>query len=105
VKEAEQNEQPLNVFVAELLYASTVFLWRGDVKESEALVSRLNQYVSRYSFGPHVAWGIALSGELALFQGEFEKAANRFREALGILQGEGRLLLTSMLSRSMSEAL
>lgn len=105
VKEAGQNEQPVNVFVAELLYASTVFLWRGDVKESEALVSRLNQYVSRYSFGPHVAWGIALSGEVALLRGEFQTAANRFREALGILHGEGRLLLTTMLSRSMSEAL
>jgi predicted ATPase/DNA-binding winged helix-turn-helix (wHTH) protein len=105
VEEAEQNEQPVNVFVAELLYASTVFLWRGDVEESEALASRLIQYVSRYSFGPHVALSIALSAEVALLRREFQTAANRFREALGILHGEGRLLLTTILSRSMSEAL
>lgn len=105
VEEAEQNEQPVNVLVAELLYASTVFLWRGDVEEAEELVSRLIQHVSRYPFGPHVAFGIALSGEVALLRGEFQTAANRFREALGILHGEGRLLLTTMLSRSMSEAL
>lgn len=105
VEEAEQNEQPVNVLVAELLYASTVFLWRGDVEEAEALVSRLIQHVSRYSVGPHVAFGIALSGEVALLRGEFQTAANRFREALGILHGEGRVLLTSMLSRSLSEAL
>src|SRR5690606_37603820 len=104
VKEAEQNEQPVNVFVA-LLYASTVFLWRGDIEESEALASRLIQYVSRYSFGPNVAWGIALSGEVALLRGEFQMATNRLREALGTLHAEGRLLLTTTLTRSLSEAL
>jgi ATP/maltotriose-dependent transcriptional regulator MalT len=105
VEEAEQNEQPVNVFVAELLYASTIFLWRGDADESEALASRLIEYVNRYSFGPHVAWSIALSAEVALLRREFQTAANGFREALGILHGEGRLLLTATLSRSMSEAL
>ncbi|AEC19401.1 transcriptional regulator [Pusillimonas sp. T7-7] len=105
VEEAEQNKQPVNVFVAELLYASTVFLWRGDIEESEALVSRLIQIVNRYSFSPNVASAIALSGEVALLQGESRTAANRLREALGILHGEGRLLLTTMLNRSMSEAL
>ena len=105
VKEAGQNEQPVNVSVAELLYASTVFLWRGDVKESETLLNRLIQYVSRYSFGPYVAWGMTLAGEVALLRGEFQTAVNKFREGLGILHGEGRILLTAMLSRSMSEAL
>jgi predicted ATPase/DNA-binding winged helix-turn-helix (wHTH) protein len=105
LEEAEQNEQPVNVFVAELLYASTVFLWRGDIEESEALVSRLIHHVRRYSFGPWVAFGIALSGEVALLRGQFQVAANKFREVLGIFQDEGRLLLTTMLSRSMSEAL
>jgi len=105
VEEAEQSEQPANVFVAQLFYASTVFLWRGDVEASEALERRLIQYVTRCSFGPNVAWGIALSGEVALLRGEFQMAATRFREALGTLHAEGRLLLTMTLSRSMSEAL
>ncbi len=105
LEEPEQNAQPVNVLVAELLYASTVFLWRGDVEESEALVSRLVENVSRYSFGPWMAFGVALSGEVALLRGEFRTAANRLREALGILHAEGRLLLTTMLSRSMSEGL
>jgi ATP/maltotriose-dependent transcriptional regulator MalT len=104
VEEAESDDQPMSMLVA-LLYASTVFLWRGDVEESEALVSRLIQHVRRYSSGPWVAFGIALSGEVALLRGEFQAAANRFREVLGILYEEGRLLLTTMLSRSLSEAL
>lgn len=104
VEEADQSEQPVSIFVA-LLYASTVFLWRGDVVESEALVGRLIQHVSRYSFGPNVALGVALSGELALLRGEFRTAANKLREALGTLHAERRLLLTTTLSRSMSEAL
>src|SRR5690606_33216674 len=40
-----------------------------------------------------------------LLRGEFQTAANSFREALGTLHTEGRLLLTTMLGRSMSEAL
>ncbi|WP_397473724.1 ATP-binding protein [Pusillimonas sp.] len=105
VQEAEQNEQPVNVFVAELLYASTVFVWRGDVEEAEVLVSRLVEHVGRYPFGPWAAFGIAMSGEVALLRGEFHVAANRLREALGTLQAEKRLLLTTTLGRSMSEAL
>lgn len=88
-----------------LLYASTVFLWRGDIEESEALVTRLIQHVSHYSFGPWVAFGIALSGEVALLRGEFRTAATKLREALGIFQKEERLLLTTSMNRSLSEAL
>jgi len=104
VDEAEQNDQPVSMFVA-LLYASTVFLWRGDVKASEAMVSRLSQHATRYSFGPNVALSIALSGEVALLRGEFRTAAARLREALGTLHAERRLLLTTTLTRSMSKAL
>lgn len=105
IKEAEQNEQPVNVFLAQLLYASAVFVWRGDVEELETLENRLIQFKSRYSFGPDGVFSIVLSGEVALLRGRFRTAVNRLRDALNILHAEGRLLLTSMLSRSMSEAL
>lgn len=105
VEEAEQNEQPVNVSVAELLYAATIYVWRGDVKESEALVSRLVEHVSRYSYGPWAAYGIALSGEVALLRGESQTAADRLREALSALHAEKRLLLVTTFSRSMAEAL
>jgi ATP/maltotriose-dependent transcriptional regulator MalT len=104
VEEAEPDEQPMSMLVA-LLYASTVFLWRGDVEVSEALVSRLIQHAGRYSFGTNAAFGLALSGEVALLRGEFRTAAARLREALGVLQAERRHNLTTTLNRSMSAAL
>ena len=104
VEEAEPDEQPMSMLVA-LTYASTVYMWRGDVEESEALVSRLIQHVGRYSFGTNAVFGIALSGEVALLRGQFRTAENRLREALGILHTEKRHNLTTMLNRSMSEAL
>lgn len=102
VEEAEENE--LSKCVA-LLYASTVFVWRGDIEELEALVNRLIEHVSRYAFGPWLAFGIALSGEVSLLRGEFRTATKKLREALGTFHAEKRVLLTTGLSRSLSEAL
>ncbi|WP_245150601.1 ATP-binding protein [Pollutimonas harenae] len=104
VEEAELDEQPMSMFLA-LLYASTVFLWRGDIEESEALVSRLIEHVGRHSFGTNADFGTALAAEVALLRGEFRTAASRLREALSTLHVERRQILTNMLSRSMSEAL
>jgi len=104
VGEAEQGAQPVNRCIA-LLYSSTVFLWRGDAGEAEGLVNRLIQLATRYSLGPYLAVGIALSGEVALLKGESRRAVDRLRDALGRLHAEQHHILTTTLSRSMSEAL
>ncbi|MCA8865116.1 MULTISPECIES: ATP-binding protein [unclassified Halomonas] len=104
IEEAEQTEQPVSMLIV-LLYASPVFLWRGDIEEAEALVSRLNQHFSRYSFGPRAALGLALSGELALLKGELRTAAGRLCDALDNLYAEKLFMFTTTLSRSLSEAL
>jgi len=104
VEEVDPDEQPMTMFVA-LLYASTVFLWRGDVDESEELVGRLNQHARRYSFGTNADFGLALSGEVALLRGDFRTAANRLRTALTTLQTERRQILTNRLGRSLAEAM
>ncbi|QIB52344.1 winged helix-turn-helix domain-containing protein [Pseudomonas sp. OIL-1] len=102
VEGAEHNV--LSLCIA-LLHASTVFLWRGDVEEAEALISRLIQHDSRYSLGSWVDFGIALSGEVALLKGQSRLAADRLREALGTLHAKRRFMFMTALSRSMSEAL
>jgi ATP/maltotriose-dependent transcriptional regulator MalT len=104
VEEEAQSDQPVNRCIA-LLYSATVFLWRGETVEAEALVSRLIQHASRYSLGPYRAVGTALSGEVALLKGEFRTAVDRIREALGILHAEKHHVLTTTISRTMSEAL
>ncbi|WP_173088537.1 winged helix-turn-helix domain-containing protein [Devosia sp. 1635] len=104
LEESELDEQPMSMLVA-LTYATTVFLWRGDIAESEALVDRLIGHGIRYSYGTNAAFGIALSGEIALLRGEFRTAANKLREALDTLKVERRQNLATMLSRSLCEAL
>ncbi|MBM0107063.1 winged helix-turn-helix domain-containing protein [Steroidobacter sp. S1-65] len=104
VEEAEQGEHPVNKCIAQI-YSATVFLWRGDVDEADALVSRLIQHASRYSLRPYQAVGIALSGEVALLKGDCRAAVDRLREALGILHAERHHVITTALSRSMAEAL
>nr|WP_172125485.1 winged helix-turn-helix domain-containing protein [Devosia sp. 919] len=104
VAEAELDEQPMSMLVA-LTYATTVFLWRGDIEQAEALVDRLIQHGIRYSYGTNAAFGLALSGEVALLRGEFRSAASKLREALDTLKVERRQNLATMLSRSLCEAL
>src|SRR5690606_39989628 len=94
VEEAELDEQPMSMFLA-LLYASTVFLWRGDIEESESSVSRLIEHVGRHSFGTNADFGTALSGEVALLRGEFRTAVSRLREALGTLDRKSTRLNSS----------
>jgi predicted ATPase/DNA-binding winged helix-turn-helix (wHTH) protein len=104
VEEAGQSEQPVNRCIA-LLYSSTVFLWRGDVEEAADHVSRLIQHATRYSLGPYLAVGIALSGEVALLKGDHRAAAASIREALGRLHAEKHHVLTTTVTRTMSETL
>ena len=104
VKEAEQNGQPVNIFVA-TVFASTVFVWRKDVEEAEVLVRRLIEHFGRYSFGPRAALALALSGEVALLKGEPQLASDRLYEALETLHAERLLMLTTTFRRARAEAL
>jgi predicted ATPase/DNA-binding winged helix-turn-helix (wHTH) protein len=104
VEEAAQSEQPVNRCIA-LLYSSTVFLWRGDVEEAAAHVGQLIQHATRYSLDPYLAVGIALSGEVALLKGDHRAAADQIREALGRLHAEKHHVLTTTVTRTMSETL
>ena len=104
VEEAEQDEQPMTKLVA-LTYSATVFLWRGDIEESEVLLSRLMEHVDRYNYGQNPAFATALSGEVALLRGEFGTAAVRLREAVRTLRTEKRDNLTTQLEGSLAAAL
>jgi Predicted ATPase len=104
VEESEQDEQPMSKLVA-LTYSATVLLWRGDLEESEVLLSRLMQHVDRYNYGQNPAFAIALSGEVALLRGEFGTAAVKLREAVRTLRTEKRDNLTTQLEGSLAAAL
>src|SRR5260370_38128242 len=69
LSEAEALEHPVTVCIS-LIYALTVFLWRGDWPEAEALIERLIADTAKYSLRPYHAVALALRGDLAVRRGE-----------------------------------
>src|SRR6185312_1652422 len=48
---ASRRDHPVNLCMT-LIFATTVFLWRGEVDDAEELVCRLIAHAARHSLGP-----------------------------------------------------
>src|ERR1700690_3288359 len=54
IDEAERCDHPISVCIS-LIYATTVFLWRGDLERASDFIERLIAYAGRYSLAPYRA--------------------------------------------------
>jgi predicted ATPase/DNA-binding winged helix-turn-helix (wHTH) protein len=82
---ATQRDHPFNLCMT-LIFTATVFLWRGDLDETERLIRRLIAHAARHSLGPFQALGMALSGELSVARGNPAEGVALLRRALEVLQ-------------------
>ncbi|WP_161495811.1 ATP-binding protein [Bradyrhizobium japonicum] len=101
---AGRQGHPVTLCIA-LLYATQVFLWRGDQQVAEELIERLIGYSARYSLTPYHAGGLGLRGELMFTKGETQPGIDALRGALSILRTERQYILSSSFSRALAEAL
>ncbi|WP_377830971.1 ATP-binding protein (plasmid) [Bradyrhizobium lupini] len=101
---AGRQGHPVTLCIS-LLYATQVFLWRGDQEVAEELIERLIVYSARYSLTPYHAGGLGLRGELMFRKGETQPGIDALRDALSILRNERQYILSSSLSRALAEAL
>jgi tetratricopeptide (TPR) repeat protein len=90
---------------APLLFATQVFMWRGDQQLAEDLIERLIAYADRYSVGPYYAGGLGLRGELMLARGETEAGIEALRTAVSALRTKRQFVLSSALCRALAEGL
>ncbi len=90
---AAERDHPVNLCMT-LIYAATVFLWRGDLDEAERLIQRLVAHAARHSLGPHKTVGLALSGELSIARGDLAEGVGLLRRALAVLKAEKHRVLT-----------
>ena len=101
---ATKRDHPGNLCMA-LIYAATVFLWRGDLEQAEQLIRDLVARAARHALAPYHAAGLALRGELAVARGEPAEGVGTLRRALGLLQAERYHTLTPALHVALAEGL
>jgi predicted ATPase/DNA-binding winged helix-turn-helix (wHTH) protein len=87
IDEAARQGHPVPICVAHL-YASTFFLWTGDLPRAGDIIEQLIIHARRYSLAPYHALGIALKGELAVTRDEPEAGLGLLRSALESLRAQ-----------------
>jgi predicted ATPase len=104
IDEAARENGPVPICIS-LLYASTVFLWTGELPRASNLIEQLIEYAGRHSLGPYVATGIALKGELAIARDDAEAGVDLLRAALATLRAERYNVLLTVLIGDLAEGL
>ncbi|WP_027554406.1 winged helix-turn-helix domain-containing protein [Bradyrhizobium sp. Cp5.3] len=101
---AERENHPVSLCIC-LLYAASVFLWRGDLLIGEDLIERLIACAGKHSLAPYHAGGLGLRGELMLARGKTTLGVETLRTALSTLQDERQYILSFASSRALAEGL
>jgi predicted ATPase/DNA-binding winged helix-turn-helix (wHTH) protein len=87
INEAASQDHPVSTSIS-LVYASTIFLWTGDLPRVGELTEQVITYAGQHSLRPYSAAGIGLKGELAIIRGETETGIDLLRTALEALRAE-----------------
>jgi predicted ATPase/DNA-binding winged helix-turn-helix (wHTH) protein len=92
--EAASRDDPVAMCVS-LIYASSVFLWTGDLPRARSSIEQLIAHAGRYSLEGFRAAGLARKGELAIACDEAESGVALLRNALKIIREHYYLLVTT----------
>lgn len=104
IEVAARQDHPVTLCIC-LLYATPVFLWRGDQQMAGELIEQLMDSAAKHSLGPYHAGGLGLQGELLLARGETTSGIDTLRTALLSLRNERQFILYYSLSRALAEGL
>jgi predicted ATPase/DNA-binding winged helix-turn-helix (wHTH) protein len=104
IDEAQRRDHPVSVCIS-LIYAGSVFLWRGDFGRAADFIERLIAYAGRYSLEPYRAVGIALKGELAVTRDEAGAGLMLLRTGLESLRAEQHNILATVFASALAEGL
>jgi predicted ATPase len=104
IDEADRRDHPVSVCIS-LIYAGTVFLWRGDLERAADSIERLIAYAGRYSLAPYRAVGTALKGELAITRDQAGAGLILLRSALEELRAERHDILVTIFASTLAEGL
>jgi predicted ATPase len=103
IDEAVSREHPVSMCVS-LIYASSLFLWIGDLPKARSLIEQLIAYAGRYSLEPFRAAGLALKGKLAIACDDTENGIALLRNVLKTIH-EYYYLLVPTVTGALAEGL
>jgi hypothetical protein len=94
IAHAEGRDHSINLAIA-LLYASTVFIWRGEWEAADQLVTRLLGHSKCYDLRPYHAAACALRATIMIGAGDAEPGVSEMRTALHQMDRENYHTLRS----------
>ena len=104
IDEAAREDHPVPICIT-LLYASTVFLWTGELQTASDLIEQLIEYAGRHSLGPYGATAMALKGELAVARDDDKAGVELLRTALATMHVEQYNVLLTVFIGLLAEGL
>jgi predicted ATPase len=87
------------------VYASTIFLWTGNLPRASELIEQVITNAGQHSLRPYSAAGIGLKGELAIIRGETESGIDLLRTALEALRAEQYNVVITVFIGALAEGL
>ena len=104
INEAAKQNHPVSICMS-LLFASTVFLWIGDLPRAADFIDQLIAHAGRHSLEPYRAGGTAVKGALAIARNEVEVGVDLLRATLGTLRSEQYNVLSPEIIGALAEGL
>jgi hypothetical protein len=104
VKDAAGTDHPVTLFIA-LIWATTVFLWAGDLQSAEEHIDWFVSRAEAHSLAPYLAIGRGFKGELAIRQGNAKSGVEGLRDCLQDLHAARHELLITPFNISLVQGL
>jgi predicted ATPase len=88
-----------------LIWAGSVFLWRGDWSREEDIIERLLALATRHSLSPYVAVATGLKGEVHVKRGQPEAGVKLLQDGLQAVHDNRYEMRTGVFLNALAEGL
>jgi len=104
IEQAELLEHPVSLCIA-LIWAGSVFLWRGEWSRQEEALDRLLALATKHSLPPYAAVALGLKGEVQVKRGRPDLGVNLLRDSLQAVRANRYEMRTGGLIHALAEGL
>jgi predicted ATPase/DNA-binding winged helix-turn-helix (wHTH) protein len=104
IEQADLLDHPVTLAIA-LIWAGSVFLWRGDWSREEEIIDRLASHATKHSLAPYQAVAMGLRGEVEIKRGRPDVGINLLRESLQGVHANRYEMRTGVFMNALAEGL
>ncbi|WPH23398.1 ATP-binding protein [Variovorax paradoxus] len=104
IEEAELLDHPVTLCIA-LIWAGSVFLWRGDWAREERVIEQLHAHATKHSLSPYAAVAMGLRGEVAVRCARPQSGVELLAASLGVVHVDRYEMRTGVFMGALAEGL